>query len=110
MLSYNRARQMDLRRQNVAAVMGLVAGQERATRAAIAQRSGLSKATVSVLVGELLKLGLLVERGPRAEGRLGRPGSELAVDGDALCGVGLEIGVDYLAVCAMDLVQRIRHE
>jgi predicted NBD/HSP70 family sugar kinase len=63
---------------------------------------------VSVLVQELFKLGLLVELGAQTDGRIGRPRSGLGVNGDRVAAVGLEIGVDYLAVCVTDLLRRVR--
>ena len=43
-----------------------------------------------------------------AAGRVGRPGSALAVSGRGPSGIGAEIGVDHLAVCAVDLRGQVR--
>jgi predicted NBD/HSP70 family sugar kinase len=102
------ARPVDVRRHNLALVVRQAATHEGISRAEIARVTGLTKGTVSVLVLELLRLGLLVEHGPQADGRVGRPRSALAVNGDVHCGVGLEINVDYLAVCVADLLHRVR--
>lgn len=104
------ARPLDVRRHNLALVMEHAAAHATVSRAEIARLTGLTKGTVSVLVAELLDRGLLLEHGPQADGQIGRPRSELALNGDGLCGVGLEIGVDYLSVCVADLRQRVRHE
>jgi predicted NBD/HSP70 family sugar kinase len=102
------ARPIDVRRHNLAVVMRQAAARGSISRAEIARATGLTKGTVSVLVQELLRLGLLVELGTQTDGRVGRPRSALGVNGDLHCGVGLEINVDYLAVCVADLLHRVR--
>ncbi|MEE1927209.1 ROK family transcriptional regulator [Streptomyces sp. TRM 70351] len=100
--------QADLRRRNLAAVLHAVAGGGPASRAAVAGRIGLTRAAVSTLVDELLGAGLLVEQGPGRSGAVGRPGTVLALSDSGPCGLGAEIGVDHLAVCAVDLRGRVR--
>jgi predicted NBD/HSP70 family sugar kinase len=102
------ARPADVRRHNLALVLEQAATRDGISRAEIARVTGLTKGTVSVLVQELLRLGLLLAHGPQADGRVGRPRSALTVNGDFHCGVGLEINVDYLAVCVADLLHRVR--
>ncbi len=102
------ARPFDIRRHNLALVTRHVAAQGSVSRAELSRLTGLTKGTVSVLVQELLNAGLLVELGLQADGQIGRPRTALAVNGESLCGIGLEIGVDYLAVCVADLVNRVR--
>ena len=101
-------RSLDVRRHNMALVMQKVARSGVISRAEIAAQTGLTKGTISVLVQELFKLDLLVELGAQTDGRIGRPRSGLALNGDRVAAVGLEIGVDYLAVCVTDLLQRVR--
>ena len=101
-------RPLDVRRHNLALVIQKVAERGVISRAEIAAQTGLTKGTVSVLVQELFKLGLLVELGAQTDGRIGRPRSGLGVNGDRVAAVGLEIGVDYLAVCVKDLLRRVR--
>jgi predicted NBD/HSP70 family sugar kinase len=104
------ARPLDVRRHNLALVLQRVASHERASRAEIARLTGLTKGTVSVLVQDLLSTGLLVELGLQANGQIGRPSTALSLNGDRLCGIGLDIGVDYLAVCVTDLLHRVRYQ
>jgi predicted NBD/HSP70 family sugar kinase len=59
-------------------------------------------------VDDLVRWGLLEELGPERPGRVGRPGSALAVSGRGPAGIGAEIGVDHLAVCAADLRGTVR--
>jgi predicted NBD/HSP70 family sugar kinase len=108
--SHPAARPLDVRRHNLALVLQQVASRDRVSRAEIARRTGLTKGTVSILVQELLNTGLLIELGPQSSGQIGRPSTALSLNGDRLCGVGLDIGVDYLAVCVTDLLHRVRYE
>ncbi|MGW1160226.1 ROK family protein [Streptomyces sp. NPDC002519] len=100
--------QQGMRRRNLARVMRTVNAEGPLSRAAIASRIGLTRAAVSTLVDELIRSGLLEELGPERPGRVGRPGSALAVSGQGPAGIGAEIGVDHLAVCAVDLRGIIR--
>ncbi|MGW1598870.1 ROK family protein [Streptomyces sp. NPDC002343] len=100
--------QQGMRRRNLARVMHAVSAEGSLSRAAVASRIGLTRAAVSTLVDELVRWGLLEELGPERPGRVGRPGSALAVSGRGPAGIGAEIGVDHLAVCAVDLRGEVR--
>ncbi|ROP54762.1 ROK family transcriptional regulator [Streptomyces sp. PanSC9] len=100
--------QQGMRRRNLARVMHAVSAQGPLSRAAVASHIGLTRAAVSTLVDDLIRWGLLEELGPERPGRVGRPGSALAVSGRGPAGIGAEIGVDHLAVCAVDLRGTVR--
>ncbi|WP_369387741.1 ROK family protein [Streptomyces sp. CG1] len=100
--------QQGMRRRNLARVLHAVSAEGSLSRAAVASRIGLTRAAVSTLVDELIRWGLLEELGPERPGRVGRPGSALAVSGRGPAGIGAEIGVDHLAVCAVDLRGDVR--
>ncbi|MFE2048163.1 ROK family protein [Streptomyces sp. NPDC059459] len=100
--------QQGMRRRNLARVMHTVSAEGPLSRAAVASRIGLTRAAVSTLVDELIRSGLLEELGPERPGRVGRPGSALAVSAQGPAGIGAEVGVDHLAVCAVDLRGRVR--
>lgn len=100
--------QQEMRRRNLSLVLRTVAAHGPLSRAAIAARIGLTRAAVSTLVDELARAGLLVELGRTRPGTVGRPGSALTVSGRGPAGIGAEIGVDHLAVCAVDLRGRVR--
>ncbi|MDN3025934.1 ROK family transcriptional regulator [Streptomyces sp. S.PB5] len=100
--------QQGMRRRNLARVMHTVSAEGPLSRAAVASRIGLTRAAVSTLVDELIRSGLLDELGPERPGRVGRPGSALAVSGHGPAGIGAEVGVDHLAVCAVDLRGQVR--
>ncbi|WP_165906340.1 ROK family transcriptional regulator [Streptomyces sp. Z26] len=100
--------QQEMRRRNLTRVLHAVAEGGPASRASVAARIGLTRAAVSTLVDELLRAELLVELGPGRPGGVGRPGSALALTGQGPCGIGAEIGVDRLTVCAVDLRGEVR--
>ncbi|MEU6674531.1 ROK family transcriptional regulator [Streptomyces sp. NPDC046925] len=101
--------QQGMRRRNLSRVMHAVAAHGPLSRAAVATRIGLTRAAVSTLVDELIRSGLLDELGPERPGnRVGRPGSALAVSGSGPAGIGAEVGVDHLSVCAVDLRGEVR--
>lgn len=101
--------QQDIRRRNLSLVMHTIAAQGPLSRAAVAGRIGLTRTAVSSLVDELLRGGLLAETGTaQRSGTAGRPGSDLALGEHGPVGIGAEIGVDHLAVCAVDLRGAVR--
>lgn len=100
--------QQEIRRRNLSRVLRAVAREGPLSRAGAAARIGLTRAAVSTLVEELLRGGLLVELGPGRTGGVGRPGNALDVGERGPCGIGADIGVDRLAVCAVDLRGRVR--
>lgn len=100
----------DVRRRNLALVLGSIGPEARATRADIATATGLTKASVSSLVAELLETGLVEELGVTRAGERGRPGVGLALDARRGA-LGAEVNVDYLAVGVVDLHGALRfHE
>ncbi|MDH6115407.1 putative NBD/HSP70 family sugar kinase [Kitasatospora sp. MAP12-15] len=100
------ASQQDMRRQNLAVVLGTIAGQgplARLSRADVAGLTGLTRAAVSSLVDELIGRGALTEAETAPSGRVGRPGRALAVSDRGPAGLGLEVGVTHLGACVVDL-------
>ncbi|MFI0819404.1 ROK family protein [Streptomyces sp. NPDC021098] len=100
--------QQAMRRRNLSLVLHAVAARGPLSRASVAAGVGLTRAAVSTLVDELIRDGLLVELGPSRPGTVGRPGSALQLNERGPAGIGAEIGVDHLAVCAVDLGGRVR--
>ncbi|MFG2303005.1 ROK family protein [Actinacidiphila glaucinigra] len=88
--------------------MRAVADHGEVSRAAVAAEVGLTRATVSTLVDELLATGLLVELGTQRPGTVGRPGTALALNDSGPAGLGAEVGVDHLAAVAVDLRGTVR--
>ena len=102
------ASQQGMRRANLALVLGTVARLGTASRAQLSESTGLTRAAVGSLVGELIEAGLVRERGVSLQGRVGRPGVTLTVSDRGPCGLGLEIGVEHLGACVVDLRHEVR--
>ncbi|WP_117669156.1 ROK family transcriptional regulator [Micromonospora sp. MW-13] len=92
----------DVRVANRAVVLRHVRVHAPCSRADIAARTGLNKATVSSLVTELIDRRLLRETG-LTEHRVGRPATMLVLDGEPYAALGLQIGADELVAVAVDL-------
>ncbi|WP_284982647.1 ROK family transcriptional regulator [Arthrobacter sp. efr-133-TYG-118] len=91
----------DVRRQNLALVLAGIQRNGGATRAQLAAESGLTKASVSSLVTDLIESGLVRERSVTRDGERGRPGTGLVLN-PARGALAVEINVDYLAVGVLD--------
>ncbi len=89
--------------------MRLVARNAPLSRAAIAAQSGLTRATVSAIVDELIAGGLVTEVSPPPPNGAGRPATGVVLSGATPAGLGMEINVDYLAACVLDLAGTVRH-
>jgi predicted NBD/HSP70 family sugar kinase len=103
------ANQRSVRRHNLGVVLRHVAERGPRSRAAIAQETGLNKTTVSSLVGELIDFGLVRETEVELRGTVGRPALPVELSGRGVVGLGLELGVDFLAARAADLAGDERH-
>jgi predicted NBD/HSP70 family sugar kinase len=104
------ADQAAVRRSNLGLVLRHLRDAGPRSRARIAQETGLNKATVSSLVGELVQRGLVSEGAVHRAGSVGRPGLTLHLDGRGVCGIGVEFNVDYAAALVADLRGEILFE
>jgi predicted NBD/HSP70 family sugar kinase len=101
------AGQHTVRRHNLALVLREVAEGEPVSRAGVAARTGLTRGTVSSLVEQLIEDGLLTEMAA-TRGGTGRPANPLQLNRSGPGGLGLEIGVDELSACVVDLTGSVR--
>ncbi|MEU1278163.1 ROK family protein [Streptomyces sp. NPDC005805] len=92
-----------VRRHNLSLVLRTVRDAGEVTRAGVSARVGLTRAAVSSLVEQLLESGFLTESGKTFSGQAGRPGTVLKVARTGVAGLGVEINVDYVSVCVVDL-------
>lgn len=103
-------RQSGVRAHNLALVLQTVAKHPAPiSRAAVAGYTGLTRATVSALVDDLVAGGLLIELDPPPRTGAGRPAAGLALAPYGPAALGCEINVDYLGVCVVDLTGAVRH-
>ncbi|MFG1951064.1 ROK family protein [Micromonospora sp. NPDC048830] len=103
-------RQGSLRELNLAVVLGRIAAAPRPpSRADVAAATGLTRATVSAVVDDLISGRLVTESDPAPRTGAGRPARGLVLADNGPAGLGLEVNVDYLAACVVDLAGRVRH-
>ena len=104
-----RADQRAVRKSNLSLVARRIAEARSLSRAQLAKLTGLNKTTVSSLVAELMERGVVTESGLADGGGVGRPAQILELDDSRIAALGLEINVDYLAVCVCDLRGAVRY-
>jgi predicted NBD/HSP70 family sugar kinase len=94
--------QQEARQQNMSLLLRDLWRHGPLSRAMLAERNGLTKATVSAICGDLTARGLIREAG-RDRGGPGRPGLLLELDPEARGAIGVEISTNYAAVVLTDL-------
>jgi predicted NBD/HSP70 family sugar kinase len=103
-------RQASLREHNLALVLRQVAtSPQPISRAGIASITGLTRATISALVEDLIAGKLVSEVEPARRAGAGRPANGLRLAANGPAGLGLEVNVDYLAACVVDLTGEVCH-
>ena len=84
---------LDVRRHNLSLVLRQVSSAGVHSRASVAADIGLTRATVSSLVDDLIRRGLVKEVGHADAPRMGRPATILEPDGSKVVAIGIEIDV-----------------
>lgn len=102
-------RHATMRERNLAVLFGEVRAHQPVTRARLAVLTGFTKTTVSNLIAILADAGLVRDGEPVQDAERGRPGVAVTVNAEGGAGLGLEINVDYLAACVVDLGWRVRY-
>jgi predicted NBD/HSP70 family sugar kinase len=101
-----------VRRHNLATVLGIVHREGPVARSALTQATGLNRSTVGALVSELADLGLVREREPELNNRVGRPSRVVAADGNVVAlAVNPEIDAITVGVVGLDATvhRRVRY-
>ena len=96
-----------VKRINRSVLLRLLRVQPGLSRAQLAQQSGLTKSTVSLLVRELIDEAWLTESDTVNAKGAGRPSTPLQIDGRTRALVGVEVAVDVLRVACVSLVGKI---
>jgi predicted NBD/HSP70 family sugar kinase len=96
-----------VRRINRSVVLRLLRQHSGLSRAQLAQHSGLTKSTVSLLVRELMMEGWVSETDVTAAKGLGRPSTPLQIDGQTRGLIGVEVAVEALRVVAVSLLGQV---
>ena len=99
-----------LRNANRLRIVDVLRTTGSASRADIARATGLSRTTVSTLVGDLVDLGLIVERPVPGAARRGRPPVLLSLEPSAGAAVGIDFDHDKLRVAVSDLARTVLAE
>ncbi|MEE1296560.1 MAG: ROK family protein [Bifidobacterium sp.] len=104
MAAMRRINQDDLRNHNLSVVLSTMLGSTQPmSRADLAKSTGLTKATMSLLVSMLLERGILREGVPVVQSVYGRPSTPLIVNGGVMCGIGIQVNTDGYGYVVLDL-------
>lgn len=104
MAALRRINQDDLRNHNLSVVIDtLLRTAEPLSRAELAKRTGLTKATMSLLVSMLVDDGVVREGEPSVQSSYGRPSTPLLIAGGRYCGIGLQVNTNGYGVIVLDL-------
>jgi len=106
MKSFNTADQAFVREVNLSSVLQLIHSEAPLSRARLAVKTGLNKSTVSSLVDDLLDRNLIHETGINSTGT-GRPAMLLEINPEAGAIIGVELGVDFIAIVLTDFVGKV---
>ncbi|KFI45580.1 Sugar kinase of the NBD/HSP70 family, may contain an N-terminal HTH domain [Bifidobacterium bohemicum] len=94
--------QDDLRNHNLSVVLNtLLRSPQPMSRADLAKRTGLTKATMSLLVPMLVKARAVKEGAPASYATHGRPSTPLSISGERFCGLGLQVNTDGFGVIVL---------
>ena len=102
--------QPSLRERNRNLVIDVLREQGGVSQSEVTRLTGLSRSTVSTLIGELRSTGLLSEldpNGARGGAQGGRPAALLALAPSAGYAVGIDFGHSHVRVAVADLAHRI---
>ena len=81
----------------------LLRAAEPMSRAELAKQTGLTKATMSLLVSMLVDNGVVREGTPSVQSSYGRPSTPLLIVGGRYCGIGLQVNTDGYGTIVLDL-------
>lgn len=104
--TYKTGDQALVRQINMSLVMNILRTQAPISRAALAQATGLNKATVSDLIFDLIERGLVREVGMKSSGT-GRPATLLTLHPSAGFIASCEIAVDFIEVMVTDFAPQV---
>lgn len=96
-----------VKRINRSVLLRLTRARPGLSRAQLAEASGLTKSTVSLLTRDLLNEGWLREAGSAVASGLGRPSTPLFIDAEARALIGVEIAVEWVRVVGVSLLGEV---
>ncbi len=96
------AQQKEARQKNISLLLRDIWRYAPLSKAMLAERNGLTKATVSSICRDLAAQGLICDAGQDRTG-LGRPGDLIELNPSAYCSIGLEISTNYIGTTLYNL-------
>lgn len=99
-----------LRQMNATLVLNIIRQHGPLSRAQVAKRSGITKATVSDIISGLLLEGIIFERGMSEQTGQGRKGILLNFDPFARLGIGIDLGGTKITYSVFNLDAEILYE
>ena len=105
----NTGDQQLLKRMTRSVLLRLLRAQPGLSRARLAEASGLTKSTVSLLVRELLDEGWLAEAASTMADGLGRPSTPLSINVGVRALMGVEIAVETVRLACVSLQGEVLH-
>lgn len=104
-------RQESLRESNLTLVVAQIFGSDvPLSRSQVVAATGLTRATVSRIVDQLLAAAIVEEQDPILGGGAGRPIVPLVPARGSLVAIGLEVNTASIGGCAVDLAGRVLSE
>lgn len=99
----------DIKAQNLSAILHVLLRSQQVSRMLLARTLGVSNATITNLVGELMRRGLVAEGGTlRGSGRAGRPQRVIQLNDDSRYSIGVHIDVGQINLALCDVRGRLR--
>ena len=92
-----------IRRSNLSAIVRALHVDGPLSRSELGARTGLTRSSIRVLIGELTEAGLVEERSGQLLGIPGRPSTLVRLRAERAVVLALEIAVDYLAAAVVGL-------
>ena len=101
-----------VRQHNLSTILGMIHHSGSISRSSLAQRSGLNRSTIAVLIGELVELDLVTESGTTSTNQVGRP-SSMVFPNPLTVGIAVNPEIDAVNIGIVGLggvvLQRIRY-
>jgi predicted NBD/HSP70 family sugar kinase len=96
-----------VRQSNQRAILTVISTEPGISNAGIARRTGLAPQTVSAVLADLEKAGLLTRGDARRGGGRGQPATPIYIDPEGAFALGAEIGWQRIEVALTDLDARV---
>ncbi|MCC8181338.1 MAG: ROK family transcriptional regulator [Planctomycetes bacterium] len=107
MIQFKARDKLEMKLHNRTMIWELIVNSRPISRAQLAKITGMSPTSITRIVGDLLAFGLLTEV-PSVQNGVGRKAVMLDVERDAVLTLGIDLDVDSIKLCLLDLHNQIR--